>query len=333
MYKFNNDNIITGYIKQLLHRFNLPTCKVFKDENTLDTYLADLANENNDFYVFYIVKKYQQQRDSIVKVNMKDKSKEFVEYYNIGRYYRNLTKTLELDNNTYTSYTHKYLGNFLTFVKDFSDINLLPLYNCYCNQLLEDSNYKYIIIPVKFNTTYTIKVNLQKLYYIETFSKTLMEINDDFLSNTIAKKTIPVRDNGKATLTTDKSIDVKELINEANRKIVIRIPKDQTGTIICLEGDYSNTPDYLANEQINYDVDNNEEIDPNKLISNLSLMKETNGEIEERPFADRLIEYLVGNVITDIDPISKNIIDAKFNLYTRYCGKFPYEVKKLDGKL
>ena len=32
MYRYDNNNIITGYIKELLHSFNLPKPKVYKKE-------------------------------------------------------------------------------------------------------------------------------------------------------------------------------------------------------------------------------------------------------------------------------------------------------------
>ena len=64
MYKFNNDNIITGYIKQLLHSFNLPRCKVF---NTIEDFKEYYNNIPADIVgVFGIVKKYRQNRDYIL---------------------------------------------------------------------------------------------------------------------------------------------------------------------------------------------------------------------------------------------------------------------------
>ena len=71
MYKFNNDNIITGYIKQLLHSFNLPKCKVFKTVEDFKEYYnnipADIVGG------FGIVKKYRQDRDYILYLTKSEK--------------------------------------------------------------------------------------------------------------------------------------------------------------------------------------------------------------------------------------------------------------------
>jgi len=45
-YKFNDDSIVIGYIKELLHNFNLPRCKVYKEGMKLyegNIYLKDLS--------------------------------------------------------------------------------------------------------------------------------------------------------------------------------------------------------------------------------------------------------------------------------------------------
>jgi hypothetical protein len=42
MFKFNSDNIFTGYIKQLLHDFNLPKYRVYTKEQA--EYAANYEN-------------------------------------------------------------------------------------------------------------------------------------------------------------------------------------------------------------------------------------------------------------------------------------------------
>lgn len=104
---------------------------------------------------------------------------------------RNYTKNLKIQNNVYDSYTHEYLGNYLRFQRDYRNINLMPLYNCFSNTLcprlklsfdvVEDtidpatkkvvkkgyvakfdtseSNYKIYMIPIKLFQKYTIAID------------------------------------------------------------------------------------------------------------------------------------------------------------------------------
>jgi hypothetical protein len=57
---------------------------------------------------------------------------------------------------------------------------------------------------------------------------------------------------------------------------------------------------------INFEYQNNI---PKKLITPLHLLKLNTGE--SYPFANRLLEYLIGNVVTPIDSIADNIERAK----------------------
>lgn len=111
--------------------------------------------------------------------------------YIYNRKYLNRTKNLKIENNIYDSYTHEYLGDYLRFQRDYNDLDLMPLYNCFSNRtcnLLDfsieigetrststvtgefkttDSNYKIYMVPVKLCKEYTIAIECKS--YVEVF--------------------------------------------------------------------------------------------------------------------------------------------------------------------
>lgn len=80
--------------------------------------------------------------------------------------------------NSYTSDMHEYLGEYLRFKRDYSNLNLMSMYNCYSNRLCNniklqttladgslfelnsyDTRYKIYMIPVKLFENYTIAID------------------------------------------------------------------------------------------------------------------------------------------------------------------------------
>ena len=278
---------------------------------------------------------------------------------------RNYTKNLKIQNNVYDSYTHEYLGDYLRFQRDYRNINLMPLYNCFSNTLcprlninfdvVEDvidgatnkvtkkgyvakfdtreTNYKIYMIPIKLFQKYTIAIDcftdvevccgFYGKYQYGSAYDTIAEDTYKCFNSMLFNK--PVLYDPAAGL--KKYLDPRHPLeiaqHETDLKLFIKLPISNKSSIVILEGDYTEyTPstiikyspakddDFVVvnnHTQVNFDGDLDENI--KHLVTPLQLLAQNTGI--SYPFADRLIEYLVGNAVTPVDDISDNIKRAK----------------------
>ena len=278
---------------------------------------------------------------------------------------RNYTKNLKIQNNVYDSYTHEYLGDYLRFQRDYRNINLMPLYNCFSNTLcprldisfdmVEDvidsvtnkvtkkgyvakfdtreTNYKIYMIPIKLFQKYTIAIDcftdvevccgFYGKYQYGSAYDTIAEDTYRCFNSMLFNK--PVLYDPTAGL--KKYLDPRHPLeiaqHETDLKLFIKLPISNKSSIVILEGDYTEyTPSTIIKRspakdddfivvnnrtQVNFDGDLDENIE--HLVTPLQLLAQNTGI--SYPFADRLIEYLVGNAVTPVDDISDNIKRAK----------------------
>ena len=472
MFKFNNNHIFTGYLKQLLASFNLPKCRVYTKElekqqadyeaniqnwkSTLDNLEAkkeDLKKEletalkpdrikklkeyagcqaeiytlkklisnypniipttyhsNYPIYPSTIPDDMQPRyptkmryvpylKDGYLQVytdgewhnchSSFDSNSSHSEFhknakipyaqipYSYGQKILNYTKTLQIQNTVYDSYTHEYLGDYLRFHRDFANINLMPLYNCFSNracphldlsftignnyevkfktdQSLETALYKYYMVPVKFFKNYTIAIDSSAsvevccCIYDEYHNK-----DNDFAE--IPKLTYqcfgdlqfktPVLytklQNLNSLLLDPKNAENDLCQQEENLKLILKIPANNNSSIVILEGDYTKYNDSVTKTgteavtlaEHNKTIINYENLDAceflsDKLITPLQLLRTNTGE--SYPFADRLVEYLVGNAITVNEEIKDNVVRAK-TIIGANCAPEVYSMVTDDG--
>lgn len=480
MYKFNNENIITGYIKQLLASFNLPKYRVYTQEqakhhevymmqeatnkqilkglydekeglealieheadtskvqearkrlrevlleiqeyqpelNVIETKYRDVAltyedtiDSDNEIifplrmrYIPYIkdgaIQEYVNGKwhkchatlsEAHSKVH-KPSMLHHVQEYTYGQKISNYTKTLKIQNSVYDTYTHEYLGDYLRFHRDFANINLMPLYNCFSNNACpkldisftlpsgykvkfntDDKLYKYYMVPVKFFQDYTIAIDCEAglevccCLYDRYQVKAKNDSHNTELLN-ISKSTYQCFGDaqfGKPQLySAVKNLNQLLLSDHESElgqqeyalKLILKVPVNNNSSIVILEGNYtaygqgvytnkiggveittdaiswdnenkimsiSNTA--LANSAVSErpekrQVSNRTVVNlgsreaikllHNKLITPLQLLHSNTGE--SYPFADRLIEYLVGNAITVNESITDNVVRVK----------------------
>lgn len=280
---------------------------------------------------------------------------------------RNYTKNLKIQNNVYDSYTHEYLGDYLRFQRDYRNINLMPLYNCFSNTLcprlnisfdvVEDvidnvtnkvtkkgyvakfdtreTNYKIYMIPIKLFQKYTIAIDcftdvevccgFYGKYQYGSAYDTIAEDTYRCFNSMLFNK--PVLYDPAAGL--KKYLDPRHPLeiaqHETDLKLFIKLPISNKSSIVILEGDYTEyTPSTIIKHsstnddnfivvnnhtQVNFDGDGDLDENIKHLVTPLQLLAQNTGI--SYPFADRLIEYLVGNAVTPVDDISDNIKRAK----------------------
>ena len=229
--------------------------------------------------------------------------------------------------NYYDSETHYHLGRYLRYIYTTTQLNLFPYYNMYNSTYFSDvelvatslkhvniirvdkQNYKVAAIPILFGHSYTVAVDCptqvlmracihdntgfieeDELAQILTNSK-----NTDILSVLSDSGRIFTNLRFDSPVTFRVETDNPLLVNlQKNLYLVIQLPMSNDSSIVVLEN-------YIPKNGINC---NNDGV-RNSLIQNLSLLR-MNTRVSYA-FSDRLLEYLLGNVITIDDNNLTNI--------------------------
>lgn len=321
MLKFNNNSIVTGQIKQLLSSFNLPMVKVIDGKDDTSSLVEGgiyLDRSNNIIY------KYDGK-------NFID-----IQRYVLNNSYINITKNLQIRNMIYDTYTHEYLGNYLRFVRDYFKINLMSMYNCFSNSMINNINYtdsytgcnfdssntayKLYRIPIKFNQKYTIAINADRIEILPCL------YSNNKLISTVGHSQIITGCSYSSPFLVNKITPTKrQYTKEGMLCLIIKVQSKNTSSLTVLEGDYVNAYDRLGVKNVSGDVCASDYIvNTEKLssdVTNLNLpsfpqLLSFNTQ-ESYPFADKLIEYLSGNVITNVDPIKNNILGVQKRLRSK----------------
>lgn len=378
MIKFNSNNIIVGYIKELLHSFNLPSGYrplseaaqklVDKNENYLVDELNNYLMTSPDNFIegLYYLSNKQIYKCSNGKLKSLD--------YRFGQKVLNYTKNYNKSGMTYSSDLHEYLGDYLRFIRDYHDIDLMRMYNCFSNRVLNnfnfyqdinakpvfktlltsdnetlvdsdsnilvapessviyeyslttsttsDDNYVIYSIPVKLGQEYTIAIECptsyeimctiadKKIYYIDN-SDALKELqNTTYQQITNSSYSKPfLYDKLKNYVLTEFTANY---IN--NIKLLIKLPVSNKSSITVLEGNYTYFNNKIFTDKTNILVNT-----PQTIINYEGIEQDTSLNLAWKcqllelnstvsyPFADKLFEYLLDNVINSVDKISNNV--------------------------
>ena len=357
MIKFESNNILVGYIKNLLTEFKLPTPSVY-------TY------DSNK----YAVEKQLYIKDDYVCQFIGGQFEKLFAFEN-SKIEKNYYKQLKFTGNSYDSHTHEYLGDYLRFIRDYKGLNLMSLYNCYSNSFprnmyyeskpsnsentgteqnnktktpsfvfdTTDPSYKIIMVPVKANKVYTIALDCSISYEIACgfYDRSLItNLSSDFMEKTYKRISSssfssPYLYDG-LVIKPEDPLYKTEVMNENNLKLFIKLPASNQSSIVVLEGSYLNCNDWsfatfeksgtadIFKAKYNYSVINSypegvnsSEIDYTSLLKSKNSLLYMNTGISY-PFSDRLIEYLVHNTIDITETIPENIKRMQWSLLERY---------------
>jgi hypothetical protein len=209
MFRFNNTHIFTGYLKQLLSSVNIPTCKIYTKEfadyalkngtedprvlesfNTLELHKEDenrvvestllhpssrtIYLKGNKPYCYFWKHTTSDLENSRSNISWQPIESIF---FDSGYKTPGLTRTLNSPGALYDTTTHEYLGDYLRFLRDYYNLNLMPLYNCFNNEVCKtlgktfninnteltfdsaDRNFVIYAFPVKLFQNYTIAID------------------------------------------------------------------------------------------------------------------------------------------------------------------------------
>lgn len=305
---------------------------IYDDEgNEVITYEYPLQVTNDLIRMYY---------SPVAKIKLVD---DFI----FGKYIPGVTQKFVSNTDYYDSETHRYLGEYLRCLRDIKGIDLMSLYNCFDYKFVDNIKFtatgvkpvtsngnRVTLIPIKFNKQYSIAIDCgyplratAVLYKnriitdeINTTIKNYLKV--DNIEDILFKDKLHIFNNISFTNPVSYKLDNEtEYLSQYEKYLylAIEIPNNNKSSIVVLEGDYLNVPETSI-----ADI---------KEINNLpdyalSLIFRTKPELlyfndkKQRPFSDKLLEYLLMNTIDSRDTTTNNIskIEDKIKYNPKYKG-------------
>ena len=142
----------------------------------------------------------------------------------------------------------------------------MSLYNCYNNETIAQDNYKYLLIPIKYDKDYTIFTEKNSIKYSITNEVVDTKYPIDFTNASSASKInnshcLSISSDKAPTMAIEQGGETQtsrfgNLFKEENLKLIIQANIQDESPIVVLEGDYSNYKPYFTNYQLNYEKEN-----------------------------------------------------------------------------
>ena len=298
--KFFTNTLMSTYIKKLLNCTNIPLYNCVSD---------------NDYVVKDITYIYNNNVITCTKSGLLSHS---AEYKINSPYYAesdNYHYTYHSKYMYYDSDTHIHLGRYLRYIKSFEGINLMPYYNCFNHTILSDihitnegtieqvlnDSYKVLAVPIRFNKQYTVAIDsalpvrCTAVIYTNSGYDKDHQISSSFVTYPQCKFRNPFL---YAVNIEDQDNQFDLMNRESNLYLLVQVASANTSSLVVLEGDYINQDTRVTNLEFINKIEN-------PYLHNVSLLSlNTKSFIA---FSDRLVEYLLNNVITKSDTITDNI--------------------------
>ena len=322
--RFNENTMLTKFIKNLIATTYVPMVKIW--------HKGDFVSKNSTYIAGqYIV------RAIASGVDAKDATDsdyfDILEPYVKGKFYRGITSNYVSNTSIYDANTHYYLGQYLRMIRDLDDINLMQYYNCWDGtysdniRIMGDSTViqdndkkdglKVLIVPIKFGAEYTLYLNnnmpteICAIYYdgINILSNMTL-VNSTYRNVNRISKNSPLLISSVELA--DAGIDSEDVLREEYLHLLIQLPESNSSSIVILEGNYLDNKVLMNNKLPKVYYGNEVPVDAwtaadldNYCKSGIGLV---NSVTEQNyAFSNRLIEYLLLNVIDKTESISDNI--------------------------
>ena len=344
MIKIGDDNIITSYITKLLTSFDMPNIKTLYTHGKQRSKLFE-----DSLYIKY---------GKVVRCAQNGSNASFTDVcnYDFGRALPNMTRRLKTNNLVYNAHIHKFLGDYLRFLRDYKDLDLMSMYNCFSGDILlntssldddfaNDTRCVYAI-PVKFSETYTIALSCKDVKLKLAFydGKTLFVPYQSTMENrTILSK--PSCDYFSPFIySTPDAMNKYEDDAENYLVLLMSIPMGKTTNIVVCEGDYTyqlncmfddmkrKTPSlkerfvYTGEQEIKDDTGTHTEPANEIHGTYYGLMQLFNTPSSNSyAFADNLVQYIMEMAVTNTDKVKENI----YNLQKLLRRKYGYTIDKI----